>query len=207
MQKKLSWIIIICLIPFISLAATFQAGTDYQVIKNSSANTTTKTVHVIEFFNPACPWCYHLEPHLDKWLQSKPKDVDFKRIPVAFNSSWQVLAKAYYAAEALGVADKVLPAMFDAIHKQNMDISNVDALQKIFAEQGVSKADFESAFSFSPGIDAELSRANQLMKEYSVMSVPTIVIDGKYKTDTGLTGGDTNKMMQVVEYLVKKVEK
>ncbi len=188
--------------------APIVAGKQYKIMPASVQSDITNPkgkVEVTEFFSYGCPFCFKLEPTLEKWLKSKPKNVDFARVPVVFHPQWLILAKAYYTADALGVAPKLSPIIFKAIHVQNRDLGNQKALAEIFEKNGVSKKDFESAFNFSPGIDSQLLRGKKLMADYKVFQVPTIVIGGKYKTDPTMAGGFDN-IPRVINFLIKKVK-
>lgn len=207
--KKL--FVLLLFIPALSFAANtqFTQGKEYKLIKTPATFTNpTPTpkgkVLVQEFFNYGCPWCFKLEPAIEKWLKTKPANVVFERVPVVFESGWQYYAKAYYTAKALGVANKMTPIIFDAIHEKGLNLASDSAIKKVFIENGVSAKDFESAYDFAPSIGIEMNHSNQLMMAYKVFQIPTIVIDGKYKTNIGLVGGNDKKLIQVVNYLVKK---
>lgn len=212
MYKK-NWLcLLVIMLSFTSvgIADTFLVNKDYEVIANAdktAMQVADGKVKVQEFFSFACPACNKLEPALEKWLASKPKNVEFERIPVAFNNQWELLAKAYYTAEALNLSDKVTPALFKAIHEQNMHFEDKQSLAKFFSSFGVSAKDFDSAFSFSPGIDAQLNQGRDLLQKYAIIRVPTLVICGKYQTTPALTMGDTQKTMQVVTYLIAQCAK
>jgi thiol:disulfide interchange protein DsbA len=60
---------------------------------------TGKKIEVIEFFSYGCPHCADLEPHLQAWLKRLPPDVQVRRVPVAFQPSWENLARVYYTLE------------------------------------------------------------------------------------------------------------
>ena len=60
-----------------------------------------------------------MDPYLDKWADTLPKDVTFKRIPAIPRKDWVASAKAYYALESLGLLNKLHEKLFDAIHKEN----------------------------------------------------------------------------------------
>ncbi len=162
-------------------------------------------IKIFEFFSYGCPACYATEPLIQAWLQTKPDHIEFTRVPVVFRADWTILAKAYYTAHALGVDSKITPALFDAIHRHSRDLSTREAMEKFFIEQGVKKEDFESAFDFSPGIDAELMRTGEMMKLYQIFRIPTIIINGKYKVDPKTAGGP-KELFAVVNYLVKEGE-
>ncbi len=192
-------------------AVQYVEGKDYAIIQpnNSvplpSAATPGKT-QIIEFFSYGCHWCNQFEPQLDKWLAQKHENIGFLKIPVAWNPEWALFAKAYYTAVALNVADKITPAMFKAIHQDQIALSTPEDIQKIFVATGVKAADFDSAFNFSPGIDAQMSRGNDFLQHYGVIAIPTLVIAGRYKTDSGMVNGDIAKMAGLLDFLVKKAQ-
>ena len=208
---------LMALLPVFAWAATannaassngFVQGKDYQIIQAATAPASplpAGKIQVIEFFNYGCPACNHFEPALEKWLANgKPKDVAFERVPVVFHPEWDILARAYYVAKDLGVEGKITPVIFDAIHQQGLDLSTQAALAKFFEKNGVKEQDFNSAFQFSPGIDAQMMRGENLMGVYQVFEIPTLVINGKYKTNLGMAGGDGQRMVQIADYLIAK---
>lgn len=187
-------------------ADQYQENKDYQAIPANSSmmKPVNGQVTVMEFFSYGCPWCFRFEPDLETWLAKKPAHVNFQRVPVVFETGWDVYAKAYYIANQLGVVNKMQSALFNAVQKQNIDLSDEKNMEQLFVKFGVKPKDFESAYEFSPGIDAELNNGTKLMNDYLVYQIPTIVIDGKYKIDASMTGGDNQKMLNIVEFLVQK---
>ncbi|MGK2952527.1 MAG: thiol:disulfide interchange protein DsbA/DsbL, partial [Thiobacillus sp.] len=59
-------------------------GHDYARVKNPQPVTTGKQVEVLEFFWYRCPHCFQLEPGLNTWLKTLPKDVQVRRMPAVF---------------------------------------------------------------------------------------------------------------------------
>ncbi len=192
------------------LPTDFKVGKDYQTISHSQIipkSGPKEVVEVKEFFNYACPACYHFDPILEKWLAKKPAYVKFERIPIIFQPSWRSLAAAYYIAKMLGVEKQMTPAIFKAIHVEGQDLSNPKLQEAFFIKHGVTQQEFESMASFSPGIDAQLLRSDTLMRDYQIMAAPTLVVDDRYKVDPSLVGGDPARFLQVVDYLIEKVRK
>lgn len=209
MKRLLIILMILPLFSFATTVQTFTEGKEYKAVDLTPSIATRLEVPkgkvlVVEFFSYGCPWCFKLEPSLEAWLKTKPKDVVFKRVPVMFEQGWDVYAKAYYTAEALNVLDKVTPNMFNAIHVKNENLTSPTAMQAFFAANGVSKNNFQSAFDFSPGIGMELQNSNSLMLAYKVFIIPTVIVNGKYYTNPALVNGDDQLMMQVIKYLVAK---
>ncbi len=199
--------IFLCLFSLTAFAtsAPFQAGKDYRVLKTPLALEKGK-VPVVEFFSYGCPWCYHFEPALDEWLQANAKNIDFQRVPVVFEADWLPLAKTYYALEGLDEEKQMTPLIFKAIHEQHMNLNAEPAIAAFLAKHGVSSADFDNAYHFSPGIDAQLVAGNNLMVRYRITMTPTVVIAGKYAVNTGMTNGDFKRMTAIMSYLSQKAQ-
>jgi thiol:disulfide interchange protein DsbA len=198
------FIICCCLLfPLNLLAAdtAFVEGKHYIVVASAGKKTDSEKVKVYEFFSPGCPACYYLEPHIQQWLERKPQQIEFERVPVIFSPQWTQLAKAYYAAVALDVGERLTQAMFDAMHEQGKSLQSEAEIKALFVANGVSAEDFDSVFHFSPSIDAQLNRARELMREYRIAGVPGFVVADKYKTDAQMVGGNVTRLMQLIDYL------
>ena len=61
-----------------------EEGFDYRILPVAQPVDAKGKVEVIEFFWYGCPHCYDFEPELSAWVKRQPKDVVFKRVPVAF---------------------------------------------------------------------------------------------------------------------------
>lgn len=193
------WLLILlaCALPLVAQAADppFQEGKDYVRLSTPAAPATSDKVEVIEMFWYGCPHCYDLEPVTKEWLKRKPDHVEFTRIPVAFGASWEPGARAYYAAEALGVLDKIHQPLFDAFH-QRRKLSNEDELAAFFAEHGVDQEAFRKAYN-SFQTETQLRRGNQLAQRFGVRGVPAIIVNGKYDVRSP-------RMFEVVDFLITK---
>lgn len=167
-------------------------------------------IEVIEFFWYGCPHCFAFEPYVEAWLRHKPANVVFKRIPGgAFTGGehWDVDARAFYTAAALGIGDRIREPLFDAIHVQNQYalITSRHALQKFFVRFGVSRSRFDSTWN-SFGVQLKMNQALQIEQRYGLDGVPTFVIDGKWMTGTGYGQMEPAVAVQCIQYLVAREE-
>lgn len=175
-------------------------GIDYVTLAAPQPTADAQKIEVIEVFSYACPHCFHFEPMLHEWVAAQPKDVVFVRIPAVFRPSWEPLARAYYVAEMLGVLDKIHLPLFKAIHEQKQSFETEDALAKFFVAQGVDEKQFRDSYkSFS--IAAKLNRSKQMQQRYGVNGVPTLVVNGKYRTSAN-EAGSHDGMLSVTGKLV-----
>jgi len=191
---------VLLLLPF-SGQAQFLEGVEYTRVSPQPVETGSK-VEVREFFGYGCPHCYSLEPILEKWLKTLPKNAQFVRTPAVFSEAWAVHARAYYAFEALGITAKMHYALFQALHDEKRPLNNADSLAAFVAEKGGDRTAFLDAYN-SFGMQANLSRATQVARAYNIDSVPTLIVDGKYMTSANIAGG-FDKVPKVLDFLIKK---
>ncbi|KAB0637578.1 thiol:disulfide interchange protein [Burkholderia stagnalis] len=181
------------------------AGKDYEVMKSPQpVSAPAGKVEVIEFFWYGCPHCYEFEPTVEAWVKKQGDKIEFKRIPVAFRDDFVPHSKLFYTVSALGISEKVTPAIFNAIHKQKNYLLTPQAQADFLATQGVDKKKFMDAYnSFS--VQGQVKQSAELLKSYNIDGVPTIVVQGKYKTGPAYTNS-LEGTAQVLDYLVKQVQ-
>lgn len=184
-------------------AAGIDEGIEYKTISPRVDNQISdKQTEVVELFWYGCPHCFHFEPELLEWLKHKPKNVNFVRVPAVFNPGWRILAQAFYTAKVLGVLDKTHEALFNAIHVKGQRMATADELADFFAKHGVKKKDFFATFN-SFAVDTMVRRAEDLTHRYGIDGVPSMIVDGKYRT-SGSLAGSHEQMLKVVNYLIAK---
>jgi thiol:disulfide interchange protein DsbA len=161
-------------------------------------------VEVMEFFWYGCPHCYALEPDVVAWVKKLPPDVEFKRVPAPMGG-WLEGARIFYTLEALGVLPQYHEKVFDAIHKEQVNLFNARQREQWLQKNGIDPAKYAAAEkSFS--VDSKLKRAMQLAQQYKVDGVPRIVVGGKYYTSSEQAGGAA-KVFPIVAPLVDMVRK
>lgn len=206
MATQLSRLLCACLLAAVTTLASaqpaFVEGEQYAPVGKQQAVETDGKIEIVEVFWYGCPHCYDFEPYLAKWLAELPEDVTFRRVPAVFRRSWLPHAKAYYAAEALGVIDKIHKPLFDAMHREKRPLHNEDALVAFASEQGVDEQAFREAYN-SFGVDSLARKAALLSREYGIPGVPSMIVNGKYFSSGGMAGSYA-ELLKVVEFLVDK---
>ena len=185
--------------------ADFDEGMEYELLKTVQPAPTDGKVEVIEFFSYACPHCYRFEPYIEKWQETKPDNVEFIHVPAVFNKNWEALASLYYAAEVLGVQEKMHPIIFEAMHGEGKKIKSFDDLKALFEANGVSAEKLNQALN-SFTVAAKTRRAKTMTEAYGIKSVPNIVVQGKYRTNGTLAKSHDN-VFNVVDHLTDKIAK
>jgi thiol:disulfide interchange protein DsbA len=181
----------------------YTVGEDYALVTPAQPGGSDGKVQVVELFWYGCPHCYEFEPTLNDWEKSKPKQVEFIKIPAIFNNPrWQLHAAAFYTAEVLGVADKFHEPFFNAIHAGNQRMDSKEAIREFFAGIGIDGKTFDETFD-SFAVQAKVRRAADLSRKYGISGVPSIVVNGKYLVD-GPRAKSYENMLRIVNALVKK---
>jgi protein dithiol oxidoreductase (disulfide-forming) len=196
------WLFLWC-VPLVGWAE-YSEGVEYIEVVPQPVETGAK-VEVREFFWYGCPHCFHLEPVLNGWRKTLSPKAKFVRTPAIFRDNWEQHARAYYAFEALGVADKLGVAMFSAIHEKNRPLDDEKSITAFAVEQGVEEQRFQDAYR-SFGMANSLKHGVDLQKRYGITSVPTLVVDGKYITSPALTHGQ-EELTKVLDFLIDKAAK
>ncbi len=185
------------------LASTeFDEGIEYRAIAEPQRAEPGDDVEVLELFWYGCPHCYHLEPSIERWLETKPDGVTFRRLPAAASSRWIPHAKAFFAAEQLGVLEQLHEPLFKAMHEQRRKLFDDEQLIAFAAEQGIDEAAFRNAYQSFP-VDMKVRQSAELVRRYQLSGVPAIVVNGAYITGVTEAGG-RDRLFDVVDFLVAK---
>lgn len=181
-----------------------QAGVDFvRVDPPAAVDAPPGKVEVLEFFWYNCPHCHAFEPGLSAWTKTLPKDVVFKRVPIAFDDSFVPQQRLFYALEALKLVDKLHAKVFQAIHVEHLKLGNAQAITEWVVKQGVDRAKFTEQFnSFS--VSTLATRARQLQNAYRIEGVPALGVAGRFVTDGAMTKS-MERALQVANFLIAEV--
>lgn len=200
-------LLLLLLMPLAACAADKNAppveGDDYIVIDGGQPYAPLAgKVEVVEVFGYTCPHCAHFEPTLEAWVAKQPSYVRFTPVPAAFGGLWDAFARAYFAADILGVAKRSHRAMFEAIHeKQTVPTQNVapEELAAFYAGYGVPQQRFIETYK-SQAVDARLDAAREFAKRSKLPGTPAIIVNGRY-----LIGArNYPDMLRVADYLIAR---
>jgi protein dithiol oxidoreductase (disulfide-forming) len=187
-----------------SVHAAPTAGKDYTVLQAPQpVGAPAGKVEVIEFFWYGCPHCNDFEPFIEAWEKKQGPDVVFKRVPVAFRDDFIPHSKMYHALDALGVAEKVTPAVFNEIHVKKDYLLTPEKQADFLATQGIDKKKYMDAYnSFST--QSAVQRDAKMLQDYKIDGVPTVIVQGKYVTGPAQTNSEEGTT-KVMDFLVQQV--
>ena len=177
-----------------------QANGAYNELKPPLHVESEGKIEVLEFFWYGCIHCYNLEPKIDVWLKTLPKDVQFRRVPAVLSDRWGHDATIFYAFEAMGLLDKLHRPLFEAIHVNRLRTDNAASLNGWLEKQGLDpKKVNEVARSF--GVQSKVKRAIRLTSDYRIEGTPAMAVHGRYTVPA------SDAMFDTVNQLVAAVRK
>ena len=138
----------------------------------------------------ACGHCYLIEPTLESWVKKgKPANVELVRVPAMWNDLLKTHARVFYTAELLGKLPALHSEIFREINVRGNRLDTPAKIEAFFTSKGVSKQEFQKAFS-SFAVETKLSRAADLNAAIASRARPPFVVNGKYVTDVSMAGSE-----------------
>lgn len=165
-------------------------------------------IEVAEIFMYSCPHCMDLEGFMQDWEETLDPNVRFVRIPAIFNQLAAVHAQLHYTEEVLARNGKLADRnafrtmVFNEIHRRGNGLSSVSAVQRVFARAGVDEDTFNRTWN-SFEVSQSMRKAADLARRYGIMSVPMVVVNGKYTTDAG-SAGSYPALLEVIDELTAR---
>jgi protein dithiol oxidoreductase (disulfide-forming) len=223
-MKKIGWVLIAVLVyasvpPARAAAPRFVEGTDY-VLLNQIQPTTVPAgkIEVLEVFSYGCPFCNGFQPVIHQLERSLPPNAQMVFLPAAFHpeEDWPMFQQAYFAAEALGIANRTHQAIFDAVwktgqlaiedpstHMPKRPLPSLEDAARYYSHlTGVSTQNFLAA-ARSFGVMVEMRAADTQINAMQIPGTPCLIVDGKYRISNDAMGSP-QEVIDLVNYLVAK---
>jgi thiol:disulfide interchange protein DsbA len=200
-MRVLSLIPIVLTLVFSGFTMAADSSQKYVQISNQKQTESDKVV-IYEFFWYGCPHCYNLEPTINDIESNLDKDTILIKVPVALRDSWELHAKAYYALQQMKLDDNLHEKIFTEIHVNSNRLDTKEKLANFIREEGYDADKFLKILD-SFGTEIRIKKASRLANQYQIKSVPTLVINGKYKT-SGSHVSSYQELYDVVQLLVDK---
>ena len=178
-------------------------------------------VGVTEVFSYGCPACNVFVPEMHKLQKALPPNAVLTYVAAAFNpgEDWPMFQKAFYTAQALGIADQAHDAMFDAVWKTG-ELAVIDQTTQRVKDPLPSLEDAARFYNRTTGVpvdkflnmaksfavDTKIRVADEAVVAYRVDRTPTLVVNGRYRLTTESAGGP-DQVIELVKWLVAKESK
>jgi thiol:disulfide interchange protein DsbA len=180
-------------------------GRNYLVLQSRQPTRDASKVEVLEFFAYSCGHCNAFEPMIDAWQKKLPRDVLFRRIPVAFRDELVIHQNLYFAIEAMGLVEQLHAKVFAALHVERRKLDTPDQIGTFVAAHGVDRVRFLQVLD-SFGVVAKVKQATALVGGYAIEGTPSIGVNGRWLTSGSLAGSNA-KSLSVAEYLLDLARK
>ncbi len=172
----------------------------YKVIKPAQPTRTGDKIEVLEIFWYGCPHCYSFEPLLAAWKPTLAEDVVFRRMPAVLNKNWIAHARAFFAAERMGVLEQVHLPLFKALHQDRKRIYSKAEIIDFVGGLGIDTEAFEMHYD-SNETEIKMKSAFIQAQRFKLTGVPAVVVNGKYLVSATLSGS-LDDMLTTVDALI-----
>lgn len=152
----------------------FTEGKQYVRIAQAGKAPARGPVVLVEVFSYACPHCAEFAPDFDKLRAQLPKDVQVRYMPAVFGQTWEPFARAFYAAQQLGVLAQTHDALFQAM-LQHYPLNSLDDLADFYASHGVDRAKFLETAN-SPQTIAQMAADQRIEQSWGVDATPMLIV-------------------------------
>jgi len=204
------------LVSFLSLssafvsAADFVKGTHYNELNTPINDNLNSAKEVREFFSFYCPACYRHEAIIGELKAQLPDNIALVKnaidgMPGRDIAIEELLSKALLTAKLLKVEDKIVATIFKYIYVNKATFTNETDIKNIFLLQGIEEQRFDKIFnSFSVKTGVNKMRKNtETLRNQGISSVPTVIVNGKYKVETGAIKSK-EQYIELVLYLLSQ---
>ena len=188
-------------------------GKDYFVLPQAQRTTVPAgKIEVLEVFS-----CNSFQPTMELLRKGLPANAQLAYLPAAFNKAedWPMFQRAYFAAQALGIADRTHQLMFDAVwksgelattdsetHRLKNPQPTIEQAARAYARWTGIKAEDFVAMASSFTVDGKARAADEQILAMQVPGTPCIVVDGRYRIADGIRTAD--QLIPLVRFRVAK---
>ena len=128
-------------------------------------------------------------------------------VALDFRPDFVQYARAYFAAEALGLVEKTHEQVYDGVHVTHTlpgegtppDEARIAAFYSRF---GVSAAEFQQTMS-GFAVNTKIAKARKYAAQSQVQSTPTLLVNGKYL----VKGQNREDMLRITDQLIAEARK
>lgn len=183
-------------------AVTLSEGRNYRLIAQQPVADPSR-IEVIDFFFYGCPFCNELRPMLERWRKALPADVVFRRTPTVRRETWAPLARTYYTLELLGEAERLHEEVYKGYHDEELSMSRPEVMADWARRHGIDRERWLTVYN-SEDVTRLVEQARRMTQDYDIQGTPSVVINGRYLTSSGMTD-DVKRVVPVAEQLLRMV--
>lgn len=184
------------LLPLVAQAQLrWQEGQQYKLLPQPvTPAVPAGKIEVTEVFSYGCIYCFRAKDQMRQLAAELPADAVMTYVHASFNpaEAWPMFQRAFYTAQALGVAAGAHEQMFTAIWETNefplrdagggirKPLPTIEDAAAFYQKHGgVAPAQFIE-LSKSKQIDDAVKHADMLVSAYRITGTPSLVVNGRY---------------------------
>jgi len=201
-------------------AGNWVEGRHYTLLSPGQRTTVPAgKVEVMEVFSYGCPACNSFQPVIEQLQKGLASNAQMVFLPASFKptEAWPMFQRAYFAAQALGIADQAHQAMYDAVWREGGELSitepgtrrlkkpmpSIEDAARCYGRLTGVKPEAFLAAAKSFGVEAKMRAADAQVEAMAVPGTPCIVVNGKYRVNMDDIGS-AGELTELVNYLVAK---
>ena len=206
MLSKIIFVVFSLVQVFSVQAENYLQDRHYQVLEGE----LSQNKEVTEYFSFYCPHCFTQEPMMQSLVASLPADTKFNKNHVDNMPGRNVaiehsLTKALIVSELLHIEEKMVPMIFNAIHVSKTSLNSAADVKNLFIANGVDGPSYDKTYS-SFAVNMQFNKMQQktaALRKQGVGSVPTVIVNGKYRVLTQRLKGEED-FLKLVAFLLSK---
>ena len=184
-------------------AEGYSEGNHYDLIEGANERRPGSPVVISEYFSYGCIHCKNFDPLIKDFEPTLPSGSRIDQVPVTFNPSWALLARAYLALEAIDGLKSNHERMFNAIHNSGRQFNSIDQIADfVEGKDGVTKEGFMQAYN-SSAVRRKLGKIDASGRSVGITSVPSLIVDNRYRVNMSV---GRKQSLEVARFLVEKIQ-
>lgn len=181
----------------------YKEGEHYETLAEPVPTSTSDKIEVVEVFAYTCGHCYNFEPLIRAWKKEQKDDVAVVQTPAMWNATMEAYARGFYTAKAMELLNEVHMAVFTAVHQEGKQFRSAEQWADFLETYGADRERVLKTFN-SFGITSQVRQADARVRGYKITGTPEMVVDGKYRVSSRMTGSHS-EMLRVVDHLVEQI--
>lgn len=173
-------------------------------------------IEVTEVFSYGCIYCFRAKDQIQQLAAGLPADAVMTYVHAAFNpgEAWPMFQRAFYTAQALGVAASTHEQMFTSIWESGefpLRDPRTGGIRKPLPTLDDAAAFYQKYAAVNPAsflelakskqIDDAVKHADMLVEAYRISGTPSLVVNGRYLV-MNENLGSWAEVRQLVNFLV-----
>ena len=158
-------------------------------------------LEVVEFFSFDCVHCRRLDPIVDRWQNTLPEGVTFRRVHVGFAPTQRVLARAHETLIHKGAIEQNRERIFRELHDRNKSFVSLEQIAEFVDGHGIAAAEFLTLANGNR-MGARVAANLEYATDVGIVRFPAFLVGNRYMVYTVSRREDT---LSDIRYMVDEL--